>query len=33
MDVYADFGRARSELGWRPQITLEEGLQRLLAEA
>jgi nucleoside-diphosphate-sugar epimerase len=33
MDVYADITRARTELGWQPQVTLDEGLRRLLADA
>jgi nucleoside-diphosphate-sugar epimerase len=33
MDVYADITRARNELGWQPQMSLDEGLGRLLADA
>jgi dTDP-glucose 4,6-dehydratase/UDP-glucose 4-epimerase len=29
-DYYSDFSRFRSELGWRPGVTLENGLQRTL---
>lgn len=30
-DYYADFGKIQRELGWTPQVTLAEGLQRSLA--
>jgi nucleoside-diphosphate-sugar epimerase len=29
MDVYADIGRAHRATGWRPEISLEEGLRRI----
>jgi nucleoside-diphosphate-sugar epimerase len=29
--MHADASRARAELGWQPQVTLEEGLQRTVA--
>lgn len=29
--TFADTGRAREELGWQPQVTLEEGLRRQVA--
>jgi UDP-glucose 4-epimerase len=30
-DYYSDYGRATRELGWRPSVGLEEGLERSLA--
>jgi UDP-glucose 4-epimerase len=30
-DYYADYGKIRDALGWRPQVQLEEGLERSLA--
>jgi nucleoside-diphosphate-sugar epimerase len=32
MDVVADIGKARSELGWEPRTGLEEGIRRLVQE-
>jgi UDP-glucose 4-epimerase len=29
-DFYADFQRARSELGWEPRVSLRDGLTRTL---
>ena len=29
-DYYADFSRIKEELGWEPQVGLEEGLRRSL---
>ncbi|EPR33081.1 NAD-dependent epimerase/dehydratase [Alkalidesulfovibrio alkalitolerans DSM 16529] len=30
-DYYSDFGRITAELGWRPEVSLEQGLQRTVA--
>jgi len=30
-DYYADYRKIRSKLGWRPRVSLEEGLQRTIA--
>jgi UDP-glucose 4-epimerase len=30
-DYYADYSRIQATLGWRPQVSLREGLERTLA--
>jgi nucleoside-diphosphate-sugar epimerase len=32
LDLYADISKADSDLGWRPQVSFEEGIRRCLAD-